>query len=78
VVNRPISLATARPQASPYAESVNDAFQVLRAMGWTEGEAGNLVAHLAGLAVTRKGWRIREVEGLLFIRSLVSSGRLDP
>jgi hypothetical protein len=78
VVNRPISLPTARPQAPPYAESVNDAFRVLRAMGWTEGEAGNLVAHLAGLAVTRKGWRIREVEGLLFIRSLVSSGRLDP
>jgi hypothetical protein len=47
-------------------------------MGWTEGEAGNLVAHLAGLDVTRKGWRVREVEGLLFIRSLVSSGRLDP
>lgn len=47
-------------------------------MGWTEAEAGNLVAHLAGLDVTRNGWRIREVERLLFIRTLVSSGRLDP
>jgi hypothetical protein len=47
-------------------------------MGWSEAEAGNLVAHLAGLELTRKGWRIREVEGLMFIRSLVSTGRLDP
>jgi hypothetical protein len=47
-------------------------------MGWTDAEASSLAAHLAGLAVTRVGWRIREVEGLLFIRSLVSSGRLDP
>ena len=47
-------------------------------MGWTEAEAGSLAAHLAGLEVTRKGWRISEVEGLLFIRSLVATGRLDP
>jgi len=47
-------------------------------MGWTEAEAGSLAAHLAGLDVTRVGWRIREVEALLFIRSLVSTGRLDP
>jgi hypothetical protein len=47
-------------------------------MGWTEREAGNLAAHLAGLEVTRKGWRIHEVEGLMFIRSLVATGRLDP
>jgi hypothetical protein len=47
-------------------------------MGWSEGEAGNLSAHLAGLDVTRSGWRIREVESLMFIHSLVSTGRLDP
>ena len=47
-------------------------------MGWSEGEAGNLTAHLAGLDVTRGGWRIGEVERLLFIHSLVSTGRLDP
>jgi hypothetical protein len=47
-------------------------------MGWSEGEAGNLSAHLAGLDLTRGGWRIREVENLLFIKSLVSTGRLDP
>ena len=47
-------------------------------MGWSEGEAGNLAAHLAGLDVTRKGWRIGEVEALLFLRPLASTGWLDP
>jgi hypothetical protein len=78
VVNRPVSITRRRRHASAQPDSVNDAYRGLLAMGWTESEAGNLVAHLAGLDVTRKGWRIREVEGLLFIRSLVSTGRLDP
>ena len=78
MVNRAVPVARARRQASAQPDSVNNAYRGLRAMGWTEGEAGNLVAHLAGLDVTRNGWRIREVEGLLFIRSLVSTGRLEP
>lgn len=78
MVNRPVHLPISRRQASARADSVRTAYVGLRAMGWSEGEAGNLVAHLAGLDVTRKGWRIHEVEGLMFIRSLVSSGRLDP
>jgi hypothetical protein len=47
-------------------------------MGWTEGEAGNLAAHLAGLTASRKGWQIHEVERLLFIRALVERGRIAP
>jgi hypothetical protein len=47
-------------------------------MGWAEDEAGNLAAHLAGLDVTRGGWRIREVERLMFIHALVATRRLDP
>jgi hypothetical protein len=78
MVNRPLSIPAVRRQTRARAESVRAAYHGLRAMGWTEGEAGNLVAHLAGLDVTRKGWRIHELEGLLFIRSLVSTGRLDP
>jgi hypothetical protein len=78
MVNRPVSIPAARRQTRARAESVRAAYRGLRAMGWTEGEAGNLAAHLAGLEVTRKGWRIHEVEGLLFIRSLVSTGRLGP
>jgi hypothetical protein len=78
MVNRPVSIPAARRQTRARAESLREAYRGLRAMGWTEGEAGNLAAHLAGLDVTRKGWRIGEVEALLFIRSLVSTGRLDP
>jgi hypothetical protein len=78
MVNRPVSIPAVRRQTRARADSVRAAYRGLRAMGWTEGEAGNLAAHLAGLEVTRKGWRITEVEGLLFIRSLVATGRLDP
>jgi hypothetical protein len=78
MVNRPVSIAAVRRQTRARADSVRAAYQGLRAMGWTEAEAGNLAAHLAGLEVTRRGWRIHEVEGLMFIRSLVSSGRLEP
>ncbi|HEY0442965.1 MAG TPA: hypothetical protein VGC90_01975 [Candidatus Limnocylindrales bacterium] len=65
-------------ESTPGADGVRAAYRGLRSMGWSDAEASSLAAHLAGLAVTRVGWRIREVEGLLFIRSLVSSGRLDP
>ena len=86
MVNRPIPMparrsprrAPGRPSPQVRPDSVNETYRALRAMGWTESQAGNLVAHLAGLDVTRKGWLIREVDGLLFMRSLVSSGRLDP
>jgi hypothetical protein len=57
---------------------VRNAYRGLVGMGWTDAEAGNLAAHLAGLMITRRGWRIAEVEGLMFIRALVSDGRLEP
>jgi hypothetical protein len=47
-------------------------------MGWSEREAGNLAAHLAGLTPSPRGWQIHEVEGLLFVRALVMRGRLTP
>jgi len=78
MINQPTFTPAARRQAAARADSVRAAYRGLRAMGWTEAEAGSLAAHLAGLDVTRVGWRIREVEALLFIRSLVSTGRLDP
>jgi hypothetical protein len=78
VVNRSASIPIRERRSRVRADSVHNAYRGLRAMGWSEAEAGNLVAHLAGLELTRNGWRIREVEGLLFIRSLVTTGRLDP
>jgi len=45
--------------------------------GWTEREAGNLVALFHGLRPAPTGWSEREIEHLRFIRSLVETGRLD-
>ena len=46
--------------------------------GFTTTEAVNLTARLAGLPPVRTGWSLRQVEHLLFLRSIVESGRLDP
>jgi hypothetical protein len=44
--------------------------------GWTEREAGNLVALFHGLRPAISGWSEREIEHLRFLRALVESGRL--
>jgi hypothetical protein len=41
-------------------------------------EASNLTAHLVGLHPVRAGWSLRQVEHLLFLRSIVETGRLEP
>jgi hypothetical protein len=46
--------------------------------GLTLGEASSLTAHLAGLPPVRTGWNLRQVEHLLFLRSIVETGRLSP
>ena len=46
--------------------------------GLSLGEAANLTAHLAGLRPAETGWTLRQVEHLLFLRSIVESGRLLP
>jgi hypothetical protein len=48
----------------------------LEAGGWTEREAGNLVALLNGLRPTRNGWTVREIEHLRFLHAMVKSGRI--
>lgn len=44
--------------------------------GWSEREAGNLVALLNGLRPAVTGWNEREIEHLRFLRALVETGRL--
>ena len=46
--------------------------------GFSAGEASNLTAHLVGLPPVRTGWNVRQIEHLLFLRSIVESGRLRP
>jgi hypothetical protein len=48
----------------------------LQMSGLTLAEASNLTAHLAGLPPARSGWSLRQVEHLLFLRSIVETGRL--
>jgi hypothetical protein len=48
----------------------------LEAGGWTEREAGNIVALLHGLRPARSGWTVREIEHLRFLQSMVRVGRI--
>lgn len=48
----------------------------LESGGWTEREAGNLVALLHGLRPAQTGWSVREIEHLRFLQVLVKTGRL--
>ncbi|HEX3265505.1 MAG TPA: hypothetical protein VHR16_07535 [Candidatus Limnocylindrales bacterium] len=48
----------------------------LEAGGWSEREAGNLVALAHGLKPARNGWSVREIEHLRFLHSMVKSGRI--
>ena len=45
--------------------------------GFSTGEASNLTARLVGLPAVRTGWNLRQVEHLLFLRSIVETGRLQ-
>jgi hypothetical protein len=49
----------------------------LEAGGWTEREAGNLVALIHGLRPSRSGWTVREIEHLRFLQAMVKTGRID-
>jgi hypothetical protein len=51
-------------------------FRRLRIAGLTAAQAGNLTARLSGLSPVRSGWSVNEIERLLFLRSLVDSGRV--
>jgi hypothetical protein len=70
--------AVPAPDHRPRAGAVLETYRGLRAIGWSDGEAGNLAAYLEGIGRVRNGWTIREVEGLLFIRALVTDGRIAP
>ncbi len=48
----------------------------LESGGWTEREAGNIVALAHGLQPARSGWTVREIEHLRFLQSMVRAGRI--
>ena len=49
----------------------------LEAGGWTQREAGNLVALVHGLKPAKTGWTVREIEHLRFLQALARSGKFD-
>jgi hypothetical protein len=51
-------------------------FRRLRIAWLTPAQAGNLTARLSGLSPVRTGWSVAEIERLLFLRSLVDTGRV--
>ena len=48
----------------------------LQLCGLSVAEASNLTAHLNGLQAVESGWTVSQIEHLLFLRSIVMSGRL--
>ena len=50
----------------------------LQLCGLSVAEAANLTAHLSGLPVVKSGWTVRQIEHLLFLRSIVETRRLQP
>lgn len=68
-------LATTRAPTRTEA-SAGTTYRRLRMAGLDATQAGNLTAHLAGLRGTPRGWTVHEIESLLFVRSLVESGKL--
>ena len=51
-------------------------FRRLRMGGLTPTEAGNLTARVKGLRSVPGGWKVEEIEQLLFVRELVRQGRI--
>jgi hypothetical protein len=77
MLHGPATSAPRLRRGGALADSVRSAYRGLRAVGLSEVEAGNLSAHLAGLSHVPQGWQIREIERLLFIRTLVETGRIE-
>jgi hypothetical protein len=50
----------------------------LQLCGLSVAEASNLTAHLNGLPAVKSGWTVRQIEHLLFLRSIVETQRLQP
>lgn len=61
---------------TPRAPGARALVWTLESGGWTQREAGNLVALLHGIRPARSGWSVREIEHLRFLRALVDQGRI--
>ncbi|OGN88205.1 MAG: hypothetical protein A2X23_04785 [Chloroflexi bacterium GWC2_73_18] len=75
VADLPFPVVTA-PEPDPPRRPARTTYRLLKMRGLSEREAADLTAFLAGIHRVGDGWTLREVERLLFLRSLVGSGHL--
>ena len=67
---------TKRGTAARDVPETHNVYLGLRRSGLSTAEAGNLTARLEGIHAVPGGWTLRDVERLLFLRWLITSGRL--
>ena len=65
-----------RAPADPAHETVRMTYRRLQTVGLEAPEAASLTARLTGLAMVPGGWKVEEIERLLFVRELVRTGRM--
>ena len=65
-----------RKRRRPSATTVRATFRRLRVMGLDAMEAGNLTAYDRGIPPVERGWTVKEIDRLLFVRYLVERRRL--
>jgi hypothetical protein len=54
------------------ADWIRSSHRLLRMRGLSSGEAGNVVAYVAGLHAADDGWSVRQIEQLVALRTLVA------
>ena len=69
------SPTTAGPESAS-SVATRSTYRALLIRGLAPDEAANLTAFMCGIPVAR-GWKIKEVNTLLFLRALARSGRFD-
>ena len=58
--------------------SVATTTRCLQLCGLSMDQASNLTAHLSGIPAVKSGWTVRQIEHLLFLRSIVQTRLLNP
>lgn len=56
------------------ADWIRSSHRLLRMRGLSSGEAGNVIAYVAGLHTVDDGWTVRQIEQLVALRTLIACG----
>jgi hypothetical protein len=66
------------PNALDEAAMIEASHRLLVDHGLSSVEAGNVVAWVTGLQPAERGWTVEEITHLVFLRSFVVDGFIDP